>query len=179
MNVFDIITILVGVIAIFKGWKHGFIYQLFSLLGIIAGIIVATNFKDVAASYCHIDDARIASTIGFIICFVLVVIVTAILGKLLKKIVSGIGLGNLDILLGICLSLVKYALILCIAYTVFAELNREWKFVDPSYPEKSKTYTAVRGISKHIMPFWEWGKEKMPEVGKNISKGVDSIKKEI
>lgn len=179
MNAFDIITILVGLIAIFKGWKSGFIYQLFTLLGIIAGIILANNYKDIVASYCHIDDTRIASALGFLICFVLVIILTAILGKLLKKIVSGIGLGHLDTILGIGLSLVKYALLLCIAYSVFGELNREWKLVDPTYPEKSHTYTAVRNISTYIMPFWEWSKEKVPEVSDKISDGISSVKKQL
>ncbi|MBQ5844318.1 MAG: CvpA family protein [Alistipes sp.] len=152
MNVFDIITIIVLIIAIFSGWKNGFTSQLLSLAGIMGGIALAIAFGEEVGTLCKIDPAY-AKVLGFIITFVGTVITAMILAKLLSSIFSALGLGSLDTFFGILLSILKYGLILSVAFVAFGNLNKKVEWVDKRHFENSISFKPVSALSDTAL---EW-----------------------
>ncbi len=161
MNIFDIITLLVLVWAIVSGWRSGFAAQLLSFAGIIIGLILAVRFGAQVGSWLGIDP-KFAAVAGFVITFVVAVIIALILTKFLKAMLSFIGLHSLDTLLGIALSMLKYMLILSVAYAAFGSFNDDLQLVEKKYINTSRTFRPVRSASECIFPYIEWLKEQMP-----------------
>ena len=153
MNIFDIITLIVLVWAVVSGWRSGFAAQLLSFAGIVIGLILAVRFGAQVGSWLGID-AKFAAVAGFVI--------TLILTKFLKTMLSFIGLHSLDTILGIALSMLKYLLILSVAYAAFGALNDDLQLVDKRYIASSRSFRPVRNASECIFPYIEWLKEQLP-----------------
>lgn len=161
MNIFDIITLIVLVWAVVSGWRSGFAAQLLSFAGIVIGLILAVRFGAQVGSWLGID-AKFAAVAGFVITFVAAVVITLILTKFLKTMLSFIGLHSLDTILGIALSMLKYLLILSVAYAAFGALNDDLQLVDKRYIASSRSFRPVRNASECIFPYIEWLKEQLP-----------------
>ena len=96
-------------------------------------------------------DPQFAQIIGFITIFVATIIVSGLIAKILRNLFSFIGLGSLDTLLGIVLSIVKFALILSIVFCKFETLNKEIDLVSPKYIKESRTFHPVCSLSEPVL----------------------------
>lgn len=161
MNIFDIITAIVLVWAIVSGWRSGFVAQLLSLAGIVVGLILAVRVGAQIGLWLGIDP-KYAAVAGFAITFVATIIIALVLTKFLKAMLSFIGLHALDTLLGIVLSILKFALILSVAYAAFGTLNDDLRLVEKQYIDSSRTFAPVRKASESVFPYIEWLKEQIP-----------------
>ncbi|MBQ7855881.1 MAG: CvpA family protein [Alistipes sp.] len=150
MNVFDIITLIVLLWAIFSGWRSGFTSQCFSFAGIVVGVVLSVRFGKQVGGLMGLDP-QFATIVGFITVFVVTVIVSGLLARLLRKFFSAIGLGSVDVLLGIALSIVKFSLILSIVFCSFNSLNKSLQLLDNRYIEESKSFRPVSTISEQAL----------------------------
>lgn len=146
MNIFDIITLIIIVLAIFNGWRKGFISQLCSLAGIIGGIALAIAFGSTVGDMLGIDAAY-SKPVGFVVTFIVTGIAMALVAKLLGGLFSAVGLKGLDTILGVALSVIKYALILSVLFVAFEKFNGEVKLVEPRHYKESKTFKPVSALS--------------------------------
>lgn len=150
MNAFDIFTAVFAIIAIVGGWRNGFISQLLSIGGIVVGIYLASRYGNEVGSMLKINEqyARIA---GFIVIFLASLIAATLLAKLLGGLFSAVGLGALNTLLGIALSLLKYGVVLSVIYAAFWHLNEAINLIDKEYLDASMTFHTVRQISDYVL----------------------------
>jgi len=116
MNILDIIIVVIMVISICYSIYRGFIREIFSLLGIIAGFIAASQFYLVGANYLKqwIENPSISKIISFLAILIIVTIGVSLLGRLIRKLIKAIKLGWLDRLIGGCFGFVKGLFIVCI-----------------------------------------------------------------
>ena len=56
MNTIDLLVCLVLVLAVWNGWRQGFIVQIFSLAGIVAGIWLAARFGAEVGALLRLDE---------------------------------------------------------------------------------------------------------------------------
>lgn len=152
MNFFDIVTFITIVWAVVSGWRSGFVSQLFSLAGVVAGAILSVKYGAAVGSMLGIDE-RFATVAGFLITFVGILIVATIVSKLLAKVISFIGLGWINTVLGIMLSVLKGLLILSLAFASIEAMNRELHFVESEYFDKAHTFHLVRNASEPIFKY--------------------------
>lgn len=150
MNAFDIITIIVLLGAVFNGWRNGFIIQCFSLAGIVVGIILASRFGTQVGEFMKLDP-QFTTLVGFIAIFVATVVVSGLIAKVLRKLFSAVGLGSLDIWLGIALAIVKFTLILSVVFCKFDSLNKEAELVNTKYIEESRTFRPISSLSEPVL----------------------------
>lgn len=174
MNFFDIITCAAVIWAVVSGLRSGFTAQLFSLAGIIAGLLLAMRFGPDAGAWTGIDP-RYAGIVGFAAVFIAVAVAAAILARLLKGLASLIGLRWLDLLLGIALSTAKALLILCIVYSAYGALNDELKFADRKYETSSHTFRPIRDLSGKVYPYFQEMKRAVADIGKDVGKEIEKI----
>jgi membrane protein required for colicin V production len=109
MNTLDIlIIIIVGASAIY-GAVRGFIRDIFSLIAIAIGIVLAIILYPWAASYVirFVPDPVSAHLIGFATVFIIGAIAISILGNLISKAIGGTDISPYDRFAGACFGLIK------------------------------------------------------------------------
>lgn len=116
MRPFDWILALLLLGAVIRGWRLGVIKQVVSIVGIIAGLVLAKMFCGVVGEALspHIgDNVGLASSIAFVAIWVLVPAVLGLLGELVSTILDKIIIvGKVNKILGALFSLLKYAFLL-------------------------------------------------------------------
>ena len=115
MNILDIIVWLALAVAVFNGWRKGFIGKLFSLAGLVGGIWLALGYGARCGEALHMEGTT-AAVAGPIVVFVAAAVAANLVGRLVSKACSTIGLGGLDTLLGIALALLQAVLLLGLAF---------------------------------------------------------------
>jgi membrane protein required for colicin V production len=102
MNLFDCFLIAVLAYSTIVALLRGIILELFSLCGLIAGILLASwNYKHVATILeTLITTSAIAEIIAFLLIIIAIMVLSALLGKALNRTAHAIGLGFFDRLLG-------------------------------------------------------------------------------
>ena len=103
-QVIDLIfAILLGLLII-RGYVRGFITELLSWAGLVLGILAAVFFHPAGAAYIRtktMEDVRfVPEILAFIGIFLIVMLVSKILKRMLKDVVTGSNLGKLDKILG-------------------------------------------------------------------------------
>lgn len=115
MNGFDILFILVLAVGAWKGWSNGLLKEVLGLIGVFVGLYVAhLLYEQVGYQLApHIGTSpSVASIIAFVLIWMGVPILLGVLGTLLTKVLEWAGLGSINNLGGVLVSLVKYGLIL-------------------------------------------------------------------
>ena len=115
MNGFDILFILVLAVGAWKGWSNGLLKEVLGLIGVFVGLYVAhLLYEQVGYQLApHIGTSpSVASIIACVLIWMGVPILLGVLGTLLTKVLEWAGLGSINNLGGVLVSLVKYGLIL-------------------------------------------------------------------
>lgn len=126
-NYFDIIIIAIIIILAFKGLFTGFIRELFSIIGIVGGVIVAsrfhTGFGEWINSFLKLKSQTILDLIGFMIILGAIWILSLILAEVAVRFIKFIKLGKLDRILGVIVAGLKIFLITSIILFTFSKIN--------------------------------------------------------
>ena len=106
MNWLDIVILVALVAPTLLGLWQGFIKTLLSLVGLVLGVIVASNFYEALAGVLtFISNPGIANIVAFVILLVAVMVLAAIIAAVLRAILKAIMLGWADRLAGAVLGL--------------------------------------------------------------------------
>jgi membrane protein required for colicin V production len=102
MNLFDCLLIAVLAYSTIVAFLRGIILELFSLAGLIAGILFAAwNYKHVATMLeTLITTPAIAEIVAFLLIVIGIMVLSTLLGKALNRTAHAIGLGFFDRLMG-------------------------------------------------------------------------------
>ena len=158
MNFFDILTLVALIWAVISGWRSGFVSQLFGLVGIVLGVVLSLRYGAVVGEMFGID-ARFSVVAGFLITFVAVLVVATSLSRLIAKVMSFIGLGWVNTLLGIVLSVAKGLLVLSMIYAALYSLNGNSQLIEPAYFDNSISFDIVRKCAEPLFDFWNEAKQ--------------------
>ena len=111
MSWLDIVIIVILIIPTFMGFKAGIVKMLFSIAGIIVGIILAGQFSDSLAGVLpFIADPGWAKVAAFVIILVVVMVIAAVLAAVIKWALSAVLLGWVNRLGGAVLGFIVGAL---------------------------------------------------------------------
>jgi membrane protein required for colicin V production len=102
MNLFDCFLIAMLAYSTVVAFLRGIILELFSVGGLIAGILLASwNYKQIAIILGHlITTPATAEIAAFLLIIIGVMVLSTLLGKALNRTAHAIGLGFFDRLLG-------------------------------------------------------------------------------
>lgn len=152
MNIIDLIVGLLLLIAIFNGWRRGFIMQACSLVAIVVAIFLAAEFGQQVGVALNLSPA-LASVGGFMVVLVVAMIAISILSRLVRGLLSFVGLGILDNVLGVVIAAAKYMLLVSIVLMALEQFNLEKRLIDPATISSSRAYEPVKGLVGKVMPF--------------------------
>ncbi len=122
MNPVDVAIVLLLVLSAALGFRSGLIRSVCSLLGLFAGVVIASwNYKWFADVRYPLLKSRAASeAVWFCLIALMVMVVSGLLGMLIKKLIHGVGLGWLDRGLGLIFGLLRGALLAIVCIVVLA-----------------------------------------------------------
>jgi len=120
LSAVDWIIIIVLAIAAINGLVRGFFISAFGLLGLIASLLVASRYYESVARVLHpvLRNQKVSEVVAFLLLLILVSLLAALVGKLLRNLFAMVGLGWLDQLAGLLFGLLEGAF-LVIIFVVF------------------------------------------------------------
>jgi len=129
MSWVDIVIVAIILVGAYRGYKEGFIVEVFSLLALILGII--GGFMLLGNAMVMIDqnldvNESILPFMAFAVVFVIIVIVVSLIGKMIKASISVTFLGSLDQAFGGVLGLLKSAFLLSVAIWLANYVIADW-----------------------------------------------------
>lgn len=140
--IIDVAFLLTMLVAIFKGFRKGFIVGVFSLLAFIIGLAAALKLSAIVAKYLEqnvMTATKWLPALSFFLVFIVVVLLVGIGARLIKKTFALAMLGWLDRLLGIILYVILYTIIFSIIL-FFAE---KMLLLKPQVISDSNTYNYI------------------------------------
>jgi membrane protein required for colicin V production len=133
MNWLDIVILIMIVISAVSGFASGLIKSVFSLAGLIVGIVLAgryyVGFSNQLGFIPGDSGPRIAA---FIIIFLAVMLVATLLGIILTKIISAIMLGWLNRIGGAVLGIVLGAFFAASLLAIWVQVGSPGDFMNDS-----------------------------------------------
>jgi membrane protein required for colicin V production len=113
LSIFDWVLIVLLACSTIRAFLRGFLLEIFSLVGLVAGILLASwNYNALAMSLSRwITPFTTAQIVAFLFIAIGVMIVCGLAGRLLRSSASAIGLGLIDRLLGAVFGLVRGCLL--------------------------------------------------------------------
>jgi membrane protein required for colicin V production len=120
----DWILLAVIGLSLLLGLWRGIVREVLSLLGWVAAFYVSQMYAPRAAAWLPMEGSSemLRYAAGFVVVFVAVLVAMALLAWVIQKLISAVGLGPLDRLLGSLFGLMRGVVIL-LAVTVFVGMT--------------------------------------------------------
>ena len=152
MSSVDIIIVLILLWGAWRGWRAGFVKEVFSACGFVVGLVLAAMFYSVlgehfAPALGSGSQAAFASDVlAFILIWVVVPIVCGFIANIITKAVKGLHIGPLNSLLGLLVGVAKYFVLLSVVFCAMAYvgiLSEEKKQESQLYPYVTVVGNAI------------------------------------
>jgi len=150
LNTLDIVIAAIILIPVLLGLKNGMLRSLFSLAGIIGGLILATSYNDrltTHLSFLKLDDKLIS-----LISFIAIIIFCYIISVYIARKISGINVvtRTFDRILGIGLGFLK-GLVLASLFLILT--TNTFHLFDKKAVDESRFYKSTINAAPEIYDF--------------------------
>ncbi len=161
-NYFDITIGAIVLILGIKGFMNGFIKEVFGLVGLVAGVWLASRLAGDAATFIdtnfiHVENTAMLKLLGFLAVLAVVWLGATILGSIFSKLTSMSGLGFINRLLGFIAGGGKYFIIFALIVTALSNVtlvkDNIGKYVNDSvlYPYLLKTGASIIHLDPTVL----------------------------
>lgn len=178
MNILDLIVYLVVVLAVWNGWRRGFILQICSLVALVAAIWCAIRFGAEVGTLLRID-AQYADAAGFVVVLVAALLLISVLARVVRRIFRFAGFGLFDTLLGILVAVVKYLLVMSVLFVALDRINVNHALIPAETIASSRTYQPIRALSGSLLPLADWVSEQMGDGLDAFTEKADETTREV
>lgn len=177
MNYIDLIIIILLIASAIGGLTKGLIYEVASLIGLVAGIWGAIKFSGAIETFLvrRLDVTyEHVNIIAFIITFIFIIILVNVLAHAIETSFEGVSLGAANRILGMFFAVFKSAFIIGIILLLIGGVT---DFV-PGIPEKkiqeAKLTAPLRNLSISTLPFLKSAFEEIKDDVEPKSKSQNS-----
>lgn len=176
MNFVDYILIgIVGLSMVLSLWR-GFVHEVISLLGLVAAFLIASRTSGRAGDFLGtwILNGTVADIAGFILVFVIVMLVSGMIGAFIRRLVDMAALSATDRTLGVFFGAARGMLLIALCflvYTSYTKPNAPWLKQSLLAPYAIELGDMLGGMIPQGYPFSRQGaaaKYASPQA-KNIS----------
>lgn len=151
---FDLVVISFVLILAIKGLLNGFIRELFGIIGLIGGVIIASRYAINAGEFISNNIYAINNNswyfFGFLAVLVIFWVLCLVLGRVFAKMLSMSGFAFVDRALGFLLGSAKIFLVFAIFSAIIASIPIINDKIAP-YAQKSIVYPFLLESGKFIM----------------------------
>ncbi len=150
MNILDIILAIVLALGAIQGFRKGIIAQLCGIVGVVLGAWLAFKFGAKLGDWIGV---QLNEVVAYVIVFLVAVLAASLMGRIAAAVLKATGLGILNRLGGLVLSVVEYALILALLLGLFERINNATGWVEPKVLEESVVAGPVKDVSNFVFPY--------------------------
>ncbi len=152
MGLVDIILLVLLGFGGLKGFRNGFIVEIFSFLAFFIGLFIALEFTIPVslALFGSSDFFEVFAVVVFVLLFILLSMVIKLGARAVKNVVDFTFFGTLDNLLGAAAGFLKSAFILSIIFWVFNSVGID---VIERYTDDTVIFPYIVGIGPTV---FEW-----------------------
>lgn len=153
LDIFFAIPLIWGIV---RGLMSGFIRSLSIFIGLILGVYIAHIYApDLSPTIQEwfTLSAKQCLSLAYVIIFIAVMILVAIVSRILDKFLHLILLGWLNKLLGALFGFFKWAIILSFFIMVIEYANSKFEFLTPEKKSESLLYEPIKNVVPTIMPY--------------------------
>ena len=155
MNYVDIFISSFLLYGFVRGLFKGFISEIASVIGLVLGIYLATQYNGDLSNYLISKQflswkESYIIILSNIILFILTILIVSILGKVATKIAKLVALGLFNKILGGIFGLLKNILILIIVVFIFNLANNSLKIMEQDKLELSIYYKPFNELSEFV-----------------------------
>jgi len=170
MNLLDLILAIPLLWGAYRGFKRGFIFEIFMLIGLILGLYIAFKFSSLLNGWVSkmVDaGSAVIPYLSFFIVFAAILLILILFAKLLENILKAVSLNALNKVAGAVLGIIKFALVLSVILWSFKALEPHWNFINASTKKQSLLYEPILKTASFLTPALQDIKEEFKEkVGK-------------
>ncbi|WP_066758019.1 CvpA family protein [Crocinitomix algicola] len=155
MNYLDILLIIPIIIGAWRGFKKGFVIEVFTLLALLVGIYAGIHFSDFMAEILkeHIGiDSEYLPAIAFTVTFLMVGAMVYFSGKMIEKALKLVALGTLNKFTGLVFGVTKMIFILSAALVILESYDEKGQFIPVEFKTDSILYHPIKNTSLTAIP---------------------------
>lgn len=164
MSWFDAVIVITCIISLIRGFISGFVKQIASLLGIIAGLLFAGKVSLKIKPHLHqlTSDTpdHILNILSYIVAFAIILVIFALIGLTIRKMLKLIQLGLIDHVAGSVFCAAKHLIILSILLNIILTFDLNQRIIKPELKENSIFYPHIKSIASYFIPFLDFDKQK-------------------
>lgn len=157
MSVFDIIITAILLFALVRGYITGIIRQLGVLLGIILGIIFSSMLAPLLSEFLTFISGsswHIGTRGATILSFILIFLLTYIIGHFIHRTAAALKIGWFDSLSGAIFNCAKYLLIISLLLNIY-KIGYEYVSSTPAPVPAGVTYDKIIKIAPLVIGYAE------------------------
>jgi membrane protein required for colicin V production len=155
MNVLDILILIPIAFGIWRGFKKGFIIELFTFLALFIGLYAGIHFSDGVASFLQ-EKFSITSeylpTIAFTITFLLIGAMVYFAGVAIEKAMKAVSLSLPNRLLGALLGVFKMILFVGTAIILLESYDEKSDIISEETKKGSLLFLPVENTTAFVIP---------------------------
>ncbi len=143
MPFIDFVILLLFIWATYKGWRQGFLKEIFSMAGFVVGLFVAAGLYSSFGGFLSPRigaSPTVANILAFLVLWIVVPILLGLAANLLTKALKGMKIGLPNSILGAVVSVVKYLILMSCVFNVMSFLG----IVGKDKAEESYLYEPVK-----------------------------------
>lgn len=155
MNVLDILILIPIAFGIWRGFKKGFIIELFTFLALFIGLYAGIHFSDGVASFLQeqfSSDSEYLPTISFTITFLLVGAMVYFAGVAIEKAVKAVSLSLPNRLAGAVLGTFKMILFVGTGIILLESYDEKSDIISEETKEGSLLFLPVENTTYFVIP---------------------------
>jgi membrane protein required for colicin V production len=155
MNFIDILIVVPLIYAGYKGYKHGLIIEVFTLLALFVGLYAGIHFSDFIAAYLKTTfswNSEYLPIISFTIIFLAIGAMVFFAGKTIEQMVKVVHLTPLNKFFGVFFSILKMTYFLSVLLVIAESYDEKGDFLPEEKKESSLLYKPVKAVSTTTIP---------------------------
>ena len=155
MSIVDILILIPLGYAAWKGFQHGIIIEVFTLLALLVGIYAGIHFSDVTANWMKNSlgwDSEYLPAIAFTITFLGIGAMVYFAGKMIEQVVKVTNLTPINKAFGIVFAVLKMTYFVSVFFVLLESYDEKGDFLPPSMKEKSLLYNPILKVSTTTIP---------------------------
>lgn len=155
MNIIDLLILIPLGYAAWKGFQHGIIMELFTLLALLVGIYAGIHFSDMTATWLRDSlgfQSEYLSPIAFTITFLGIGAMVYFAGKVVEQMVKVTNLTPVNKVFGIVFALLKMTYFISVFLVLIESYDEKSNFFPKEKKAESVLYQPMLGVSTTTIP---------------------------
>ena len=151
----DILIIIPLIYAAYKGFKHGIIIEVFTLLALFVGIYAGIHFSDFTAKWLRESfswESDYLPVIAFTVTFLAVGAMVYFAGKMIEQVAKVTSLTPANKFFGIVFALLKMTYFISVFLVLLQSYDDKGHFIPHEMKEESLLYNPVSKVSTTLTP---------------------------